>query len=155
MKPYTRRLIRSIRSFQKHSGRSDFTSRCLRKIAKIRYEIWSVVTHSDIDPMTTIGEGLELPHAMGIVFHGDVVIGQNCMIMQQVTLGMIGPGEVPVIGDDVYIGAGAKVIGKVRVGNGARIGAGAVVLKDIPANYTAVGNPARNLPRSKGHNQSD
>ena len=63
--------------------------------------------------------------------------------MQQVTIGMIGDGEVPTIGNGVYIGAGAKIIGKVSVGDGARIGANAVVTKDVPSGYTAVGVPAR------------
>jgi serine O-acetyltransferase len=70
------------------------------------------------------------------------------MIMQQVTIGMIGDGEVPMIGNGVYIGAGAKIIGKVTVGDGARIGANAVVTEDVPANCTAVGVPARVISRT-------
>ncbi|WP_308515766.1 hypothetical protein [Sphingomonas flavescens] len=66
--------------------------------------------------------------------------------MQQVTIGMIGEGEVPSIGNGVYIGAGAKIIGKVHVGDGARIGANAVVTKDVPPGHTAIGVPAKIIP---------
>ena len=65
------------------------------------------------------------------------------MIMQQVTIGELSDGLAPVIGSRVYIGAGAKILGKVIIGNGVRIGANAVVLCDVPDNSTAVGIPAR------------
>ena len=91
-----------------------------------------------------------LPHPNGVVIHEDAVIGNDCMIMQQVTIGMIGEGEVPRIGNKVYVGAGAKIIGRVDVGDGARVGANAVVTKDVPPNWTAVGIPARLIERSIG-----
>jgi serine O-acetyltransferase len=89
-----------------------------------------------------------LPHPNGVVIHGEARIGDDCMIMQQVTVGMIDEGEVPVIGNRVYIGAGAKIIGKLIVGDGARIGANAVVVNDVPSNATAVGIPARIIRRA-------
>ena len=89
-----------------------------------------------------------LPHPNGVVIHEDAVIGDDCMIMQQVTIGMIGTGQVPRIGNGVYIGAGAKIIGKVEVGDGARIGANAVVVDDVPAGCTAVGVRARVIKKS-------
>ena len=75
------------------------------------------------------------------------------MIMQQVTVGMIGAGEVPTIGNGVYVGAGAKIIGKLAIGDRARIGANAVVLSDVPAGCTAVGIPARILDNGPSANR--
>jgi serine O-acetyltransferase len=108
---------------------------------------WSIITQSDIGLEANLGRGLMLPHPNGVVIHEDASIGDDCMIMQQVTVGMIGDGEVPRIGNRVYIGAGAKVIGNVIVGDGARIGANAVVLSDVPPDCTAVGVPARVVKR--------
>jgi serine O-acetyltransferase len=119
----------------------------MRKLARSRHLLWSIVTQSDIEPRATLGQRLMLPHPNGVVIHEDAVIGDDCMIMQQVTIGMIGDGEVPTIGNNVYIGAGAKIIGKISVGDGARIGANAVVTQDVPANFTAVGVPARIIAR--------
>ena len=83
----------------------------------------------------------------GIVIHPDAVVEDDCLIMQQVTLGQTaGPGA-PRICRGAYIGAGAKVLGPVTVGEGARIGANAVVLADVPAHATAVGIPARVVAR--------
>ncbi|MEN6373145.1 MAG: hypothetical protein ABFD75_00010 [Smithella sp.] len=69
-------------------------------------------------------------------------IGRNCWINQQVTIGFSNDTESPLIGDNVTIYAGAKVIGKVRIGNNSIVGANAVVVKDVPANSTVVGIPA-------------
>jgi serine acetyltransferase len=82
-----------------------------------------------------------MPHPYGIVIHADTVIGRRVTIMQQVTLGGkdLGVNVAPVIEDDVYIGAGAKVLGAVHVGRGAIIGANAVVTRDVPPRCTVVG----------------
>lgn len=82
-----------------------------------------------------------MPHPNGIVIHPAATIGPNCMIFQQVTIG----GGAPVIHGHVDIGAGAKILGDVVVGQHAKIGANAVVLTDVPAFATAVGVPARIL----------
>ena len=121
----------------------------LRKYSRSRHLFWSVVTGSDIDPDAAIGSGLSLPHINGVVVHADAVIGDNCMIMQQVTVGQLGKNEAPVVGRGVYIGAGAKILGKVTIGDRARIGANAVVLCDVPPDSTAVGVPAKVLPPVK------
>jgi serine O-acetyltransferase len=118
----------------------------MRKFARARYLFWSIITQSDIEPRVKFGERLMLPHPNGVVIHEDAVIGDDCMIMQQVTIGMIGEGEVPTLGNNVYVGAGAKIIGKLSVGDGARIGANAVVTKDVPAGCTAIGIPAQIIP---------
>jgi serine O-acetyltransferase len=148
MNPFSSRLLASIRAYQYHRDRSGPWHILMRRIARIRHILWSVVTQSDVDLQATLGKGLMLPHPNGVVIHGEARIGDDCMIMQQVTVGMIDEGEVPVIGNRVYIGAGAKIIGKLTVGDGARIGANAVVVNDVPSNATAVGIPARIIRRA-------
>jgi len=97
-----------------------------------------------LDLMTPeIGPGLFISHGQGTVLAG-ARIGANCHVHQGVTIGWDYRGErAPIIGDDVFIGAGAKVLGAITVGDGARIGANAVVTVDVPAGATAVGVPAR------------
>ena len=87
-----------------------------------------------------------MPHPNGIVIHPMCKIGPNCLILQQVTLGSNGSsanGGVPTLGGHVDVGAGAKILGPVVIGDNAVIGANAVVLADVPANAVAVGIPAR------------
>ena len=91
-----------------------------------------------------------LPHPNGVIVHARAVIGDDCLIMQQVTIGQLSDIDAPVIGSRVYIGAGAKILGKVVIGDGARIGANAVVLCDVRANWTAVGIPARLIAPKSG-----
>ena len=92
------------------------------------------------------GPGLVLIHATGVVINGRVVGGSNLHIEHQVTIGAE-RRRSPVLGDDVFVGAGAKILGAVTIGDGARIGANAVVLHDVPAHSTAVGIPARVVRR--------
>lgn len=87
-----------------------------------------------------IGEGFNVCHFNCIVVHTKVIIGKNCFISQGVTIG-ISKDKVPLIGDNVYIAAGAKVIGGITVGNNVTIGANCVVTKDIPDNVVVVGVP--------------
>lgn len=94
---------------------------------------------SFIPPQTRIGPGVSFGHKMGIVFNRGTIIGSRALIRHQVTFG----GGHAVVGDDVRFGAGVKVIGNVRIGHRAKIGANAVVVKDIPDDATAVGIPAR------------
>lgn len=100
----------------------------------------------DIHPGAKIGHGILLDHATGIVIGETAVIGNDVTILHSVTLG--GTGKVtgdrhPKIFDGVLIGAGTKILGNVRIGEGAKIGAGSIVLKDVPPYSTAVGNPAK------------
>lgn len=94
------------------------------------------------------GPGLVLVHSLGVVINTGVKGGRNVVIEHQVTIGAE-KGLVPVIGDNVFIGAGAKILGGVTIGSGARIGANAVVLDDVPPNATAVGIPARVVKTGK------
>lgn len=92
-----------------------------------------------------IGKGLYVGHFGGIFINSGAKLGENCNIGQGVTIGNLGLGrpESPVIGNNVYIGAGAKILGGITIGDNVRIGANAVVTKDVPDNATAVGVPAR------------
>jgi serine O-acetyltransferase len=92
-----------------------------------------------------IGPGLFIQHGFATIVAARSV-GANCWINPQVTIGFDRPGDRPVIGDNVAVHAGAKVLGAVTVGDGARVGANAVVIADVPAGHTAVGVPARLLP---------
>lgn len=102
----------------------------------------------DLPVRTRVGPGLTLDHAYGIVVHPDTVIGRRCVLIQGVTIGQKwseGEDRVPTIGDDVIFGANSSALGPIHIGDGARVGAGAVVLIDVPAGATAVGVPARVL----------
>jgi serine O-acetyltransferase len=95
---------------------------------------------------TQIGAGLYIGHFGGIVVNRHARIGRNVNISQGVTIGQVNRGErqgVPDIGDNVYIGPGAVIIGAIRIGNGCAIGANAVVTRDLPDNAVAVGVPAK------------
>jgi serine O-acetyltransferase len=138
-----RRLLRSIRRYQAWRARGPF-GRALARACVVPHRFWSAVAGADIPLDARLGGGLLLPHPNGVVIHPDAVVGPNCLIFQQVTLGQGGPKPgAPVLGGHVDVGAGAKVLGGVHVGDHARIGANAVVLDDVPAGATAVGVPAR------------
>ncbi|HEY2253171.1 MAG TPA: serine acetyltransferase [Planctomycetaceae bacterium] len=88
------------------------------------------------------GPGFVLIHSQGVVINGQVRGGSNVFIEHQVTIGA-DRRQSPLLGNDVFIGAGAKIIGAVTIGDGARVGANAVVVQDVPAGATVVGIPAR------------
>jgi serine O-acetyltransferase len=88
------------------------------------------------------GPGFVLIHSNGVVINGGVCGGSNVKIEHQVTIGAE-KRQAPILGNDLFIGAGAKIIGSVTVGDGARVGANAVVVADVPAHSTVVGIPAR------------
>jgi O-antigen/teichoic acid export membrane protein/serine acetyltransferase len=99
----------------------------------------------DIDPSVPIGPGLYIPHPVGTSISAQS-IGSRCQLISNNTIGMRGHQERATMGDDVFIGAGARVLGDIHIGDGAHIGANAVVLTDVPAGVTAMGIPARLLP---------
>lgn len=103
-----------------------------------------VLFNVNLGDYTDIGGGLYLPHG-NVVVDGLVTIGRNCVIAPWVTIGTNGTVAGPTIGDDVFIGTGAKVLGAIRVGDRAKIGANAVVIDDVPADATVVGVPARRV----------
>lgn len=132
-------LLKSIRDYQRASDRRASLA---AKFATLRHRFWSAVTGADIPLNCKIGGGLLIPHPNGIVIHPDSVVGPNCLLFQQVTIGSSEAG-VPRIGGHVDIGAGARIIGPVTIGDHAKIGANAVVTIDVPSGATAVGIPAR------------
>jgi len=96
----------------------------------------------DIPPHVPVGPGLYVPHPVGTVVTARS-LGANVSLISAVTIGMRKELDFPLIGDDVYVGAGARVLGGVTVGNGAQIGANAVVTCSVPPHSVAVGVPAR------------
>jgi len=138
----SRSLLASIRSYRRHKSSRGRWRSLPRVCAILRHRCWSVVTGADIPLNCKLGGGLLLPHPNGIVIHPEAEIGPNCLLFQQVTLG-VGDRGAPKIGGHVDIGAGAKILGPVTIGRHARIGANAVVINDVPDGATAVGVPAR------------
>lgn len=114
-------------------------------LAKIIRGLIFIIYNSFIPYTCEIGEGTTFAYkGMGVVVHSNAVIGKNCIIAQQVTIGgRSKKKEVPKIGDNVYIGAGAKVLGPITIGNDVVIGAGAVVLKDVEDGCAVAGVPAK------------
>lgn len=111
----------------------------------------SAVFGMDIHPAANIGAGILLDHGTGVVIGETARIGDGCTLLHAVTLGGTGKehgDRHPKIGERVFIGAGAKILGNVHVGDGAKIGAGSIVLTSIPAGATAVGAPAKIIGRA-------
>ncbi len=101
----------------------------------------------DVPPSVEIGPGLYVPHPVGTVVMARR-IGARVSLISGITIGMRQTHEFPTLGDDVFVGAGARILGAVTVGDGASVGANAVVLSDVPPGATAVGIPARiKLPK--------
>jgi serine O-acetyltransferase len=128
---------------------NDESPRPLRTAAKAAYlgafKLVEILTGVSLPAHARVGKGLYIGHFGNIIVHPDTIMGERCSLSQGVTIGVLGgerPG-VPRIGNDVYIGAGAKILGPVVIGDGAIIGANAVVIDDVPAGATAVGVPAR------------
>lgn len=111
-----------------------------------------ILTGIDLPCEVSIGRRLTIDHFGGIIISGDTVMGDDVIIRNGVTIGLKRTRErgAPVIGNRVDIGAGAKVLGAIRIGDDVIIGANAVVLCDVPSNSLAVGVPARIIPRRQG-----
>lgn len=124
----------------------------LKFLARLISQLVRFFTGIEIHPASIVGKRLFIDHGMGVVIGETSVIGDDCTIYQNVTLG--GRGNEtgkrhPTIKNNVFIGAGAKLLGNIIVGNNCKIAANAVVLKDVPDNTTAVGVPARIIDKSK------
>ena len=126
-----------------HKNGHYFVARAISQTAKM-------ITGVEIHPGATIGKGLVIDHGTGVVIGETAEIGDNCTIYQGVTLGGTGKDvgkRHPTLGNNVMVGAGAKVLGPFYIGDNTKIAANAVVLEEIPENCTAVGIPAKVVKR--------
>lgn len=120
----------------------------LRWLARFTSHIGRWLTGIEIHPGATIGRRFFIDHGMGVVIGETAVIGDDCTLYHGVTLGGTSWNKGkrhPTLGKGVVVGAGAKILGPVTIGDGAKVGSNAVVVKDVPAGATAVGIPARVL----------
>lgn len=162
-------LWHAIREDWEAHGR-DWTKPGFRAIATYRFGVWRMKLHPrpvrapfsvlygwlyrrarnhygiDLPYTVQLGRRVVIEHCGAVVIHGKVKIGDDCIVRQGVTIGVRStdrPWDVPELGARVDIGAGAKILGKIRIGDRVQIGANAVVLRDLPAGAIAVGIPAR------------
>lgn len=140
-----KRLLKVIRKYQRIKAGKGW--RILSPLLVLQHRFWSAVCGADIPLNSQLGGGLILIHPNGIVIHPEASVGVNCLILQQVTIGVGSTPGLPVIGGHVEIGAGAKILGGIQIGDHAKIGANSVVLDDVPVGATAVGMPARIVRR--------
>ena len=120
-------------------------------LARLVSQLGRFFTGVEIHPGATIGKGLFIDHGSGVVIGETAVVGDYCTLYQGVTLGGTGKDKGkrhPTLGDNVLVGAGAKVLGPFTVGSNSKIAAGAVVLNEVPPDCTAVGVPARVVKRN-------
>ena len=135
---WTHRVSHALWQFGAHTP-----ARALSSVAR-------AITGVDIHPEAQIGRRVPIDHATGVVIGQTAQVGNDVVIFHGVTLGGVAmtPGKRhPTVGDHVMIGAGAKVLGPITVGTGVKIGANAVVVKDVPCGNVAIGVPARLLPK--------
>lgn len=117
----------------------EFLAMLLRYLSRVLYKM-------DIHPAANIEAGIFIDHGMGVVIGETASVGRGTLIYHGVTLGtarVMQGKRHPTIGRNVLIGANATILGPIKIGDGARIGANSVVLRDVPESATAVGNPAR------------
>jgi len=138
-----------------HYIRSKSRNKLLWGITGVNKIFIEILTGISIPYNCNIGPGMLIGHFSGIMIAGNVKIGKNCTLHQGVTIGLAGrEGEkgVPTLGNDVFIGAGAVVLGKIKIGDSVAIGANAVVSDDMPDNAVVVGNKAKiiNYNSSRG-----
>ncbi len=133
-------------SHKLYLGRHYFSARALSQLARF-------FTGIEIHPGAKIGKGLFIDHGMGVVIGETAEIGDNCTIYQGVTLGGTGKDRGkrhPTLGNNVMVGAGAKVLGPIRINDDSKVAANAVVLREVPRSSTAVGIPAKVVRKQGG-----
>jgi len=117
----------------------------LKVVSFLANKFCEVVMEMQISSRATIGDGLFIGHIGGVVIHPEAVIGRNCDIAHRVTIGASAMGRkgVPTIGEEVYIGTGATLVGRIKVGSHAKIAANTLVIDDVPDGATVMGVPGR------------
>ena len=139
-------LYSGYKAVRSHRRANWFFRHNMKFIARFISQRSRHKTGIEIHPGATIGKGLFIDHGMGVVIGETTEIGENCTLYQGVTLGGTGKDtgkRHPTLGNNVLVGCGARVLGPFKVGDNARIAAGAVVLNEIPPDKTAVGVPAQ------------
>ena len=129
-----------------------FYTKKLFFLARLISQISRFFTGIEIHPGAKIGRGLVIDHGMGVVIGETAEIGDDVLLYRGVTLGGTGKDKGkrhPTLGNNVVIGAGAKVLGPIYIGSNSKVGANSVVLKDVPEGATAVGIPAKNIIKIK------
>lgn len=119
-------------------------------IARLISQVSRFFTGIEIHPGATIGKGLFIDHGMGVVIGETAEVGDDVTLYHGVTLGGTGKDKGkrhPTLGNNVIVGAGAKILGPILIGNDAKVGANAVVVKNVPDGATAIGIPAKNIVR--------
>lgn len=130
----------------------------LKLVGRMFSQLVRTLTGVEIHPGAIIGQGLFIDHGMGVVIGETAEVGEDVTLYHGVTLGgtSLQKGKRhPTLGDRVVVGAGAKILGAITIGDDTRIGANAVVVRSVPANSVVVGVPGQNVARSKPHHASD
>jgi len=147
---WTRCGFRAIAVYRFGVWRDSIRSKMLRAPLSILYRVLfrhvRNVYGIELPASCKVGHRLIIEHQHGIIVHGEVEIGNDCIIRHGVTIGIQRidrPRDVPMLADRVDVGAGAKILGRIRIGNDVKIGANAVVLGDVADGATVVGIPAR------------
>lgn len=128
-----------------------------KTLSRFLMGLTQIITNIDIHPCATIGRGVFIDHGFGVVIGETTVIEDNVLIYQGVTLGGVSLDRKnkrhPTIKENAVVGAGAKVLGNITIGENSRVGANSVVVRDVPADSTAVGIPARVVIKGKDKSQ--
>lgn len=130
-----------------HRYRLFFLAKAISYLNRMLFSVW-------LPSSAHIGKNFTLGYwGLGIVIHNNTVIGDNCQVSQNVTIGRnLGDQTVPKLGDNVYVGTGSVVFGEITIGNNVIIGSNSVINKSIPANSIVVGNPFKIVGNTNGKN---
>ena len=149
----TRRGVWTMAVYRFGRWRYTISSRALRMPFSFAYKALKIVSESltgtELPCEAVVGRRLRIEHSFDIVVSGDAILGDDVILRNGVTIGLRHEGRrgSPVIGNRVDIGAGAKLLGPIRIGDDVSIGANAVVIHDVPSGSVAIGVPARILPK--------
>lgn len=153
---FPRPFYDEVWKFQIALRKAEYAVNCKKGLINLPYRLWRKLMFHRISvklgfsiPLNVIDEGLSIAHYGVLVINSNAKIGKNCRIQEGVTIGSSGSSAAPVIGNNVFIGTGAKIIGDITIADNVAIGAGAVVVKNISAkNVTVAGIPAKIISQS-------